>query len=306
MPADRRPRGPSRLLLVVLLAAVAIGASASVLVASRTAGPPPPVGPSQIVLLPNWFVAVLIVVVLAVLLAPPILDRLLHGRAAFPGRFLVFGLTVLLLLIGFVALMHVLGFGGPGGTPATSSDSGNATVPPPSTSNTSNSTSSGTSTLVGLHFPSWLLFVVVLVVAVAVALVGAPRLYDYLQDRREERWQRRQLDEAAVALQQALARAGRDLDAGADPRTVILALYARLLAELTTYVASTEHETAEEIRGRHLVRLGVRPAAAEALTRLFEEARYSSHPMGLPQVDRARAALRDAEADLAEREIRSA
>ena len=46
------------------------------------------------------------------------------------------------------------------------------------------------------------------------------------------------------------------------------------------------------------MRLGIRPEVATELTRLFEEARYSTHPLGPESADRAAEAMRRATADL--------
>jgi len=58
------------------------------------------------------------------------------------------------------------------------------------------------------------------------------------------------------------------------------------------------YQTPEEIRQAHLIPLGVRPEAAEHLTRLFEEACYSSHSMNAEALQVARESIRVAEYDL--------
>jgi len=63
-------------------------------------------------------------------------------------------------------------------------------------------------------------------------------------------------------------------------------------------VGSVDPETPEEIRSLHLVRLGISREASESLTRLFEEARYSTHPLGPEAAERATEVIRSAEADL--------
>jgi hypothetical protein len=98
--------------------------------------------------------------------------------------------------------------------------------------------------------------------------------------------------------QAALAAAADRLDKTNDPRAVIVELYGRLLGEVTPYSGSLDARTPEEIRSGHLLRLGVRREAADELTRLFEEARYSSHPLDSPTIRRALAAIRTAETDL--------
>jgi hypothetical protein len=297
MVAPRRRIGPSRLLLVILLAALAVGVAASVLVAARTAGPPPPVGPTHTILLPNWLIAAPLVGFVLVVIGMLVYDRWSNGAAAIPGRYIATALTIILLLVVFVEVAHLLA---PSTIPGAASPTpnGNTTVPP-TNQTTSNLTSNGSSVLSPTpHAPSWLPFVVVTGVAVLIAVVGVPSLFQYLQERRDERWSKRAQEEAKRALEDALGQAERDLEGGKEPREVILALYARLLAQLRPLATDVDHQTAEEIRARHLVRLGVRVGAAEALTRLFEEARYSTHPIGPADVARASAAIRDAQDDL--------
>jgi hypothetical protein len=98
--------------------------------------------------------------------------------------------------------------------------------------------------------------------------------------------------------QAALADAAAWLDQTHDPRAVIVDLYGRLLGEITAYSGSLAARTAEEIRYGCLLRLGVRAQAAAELTRLFEEARYSSHRLDAVTIQRALAAIHAAEVDL--------
>ena len=89
-----------------------------------------------------------------------------------------------------------------------------------------------------------------------------------------------------------------ELDEGRDPRRVIVRLYDRLLSRVSPLGVGVEFSTAEEIRANQLLPLGVRRPAADTLTRLFEEARYSTHPMDAAAAGLARDAIRAAEADL--------
>ncbi|HEV2449690.1 MAG TPA: DUF4129 domain-containing protein [Thermoplasmata archaeon] len=76
-----------------------------------------------------------------------------------------------------------------------------------------------------------------------------------------------------------------------DPRQIILALYARLLLHIQPRMAATEPLTPREIERTLVAHLGIRPVPAERLTRIFEEARYSSRPMSAEMVAETRAAL---------------
>ncbi|MCI4363089.1 MAG: DUF4129 domain-containing protein [Thermoplasmata archaeon] len=83
-----------------------------------------------------------------------------------------------------------------------------------------------------------------------------------------------------------------------DPREVIRALYARLLLRLQPSLAATEVLTAREIERALVERWQVRPAPAEHLTRLFEEARYSHRLLPADAVVTTRAALEEVLEDL--------
>jgi hypothetical protein len=103
---------------------------------------------------------------------------------------------------------------------------------------------------------------------------------------------------AAAEMQVALREAAARLEREPHPREVVIGLYLRLLGEVSPQVGDVGPRTAGEIRDAHLVRLGVRKETADLLTRLFEEARYSSHVIDLDMTRRARDAIRLAEADL--------
>ena len=104
-------------------------------------------------------------------------------------------------------------------------------------------------------------------------------------------------------LETVIPRASVELEEGGDPRSAILALYTEMLVHLRPRVGSVETATPEEIRATHLVRLGVRPEEAHILTRLFEEARYSTHPLGPATSAEAQGALRATLADLDRRTV---
>ena len=98
-----------------------------------------------------------------------------------------------------------------------------------------------------------------------------------------------------AAVREARAALGR----AADPRSTILRLYGQLLAELESAVGNVACATAEEIRLGPLQRLGVEPPLAIVLTRLFETARYSRHPLGLEDAARFGDAFQAVERGLA-------
>jgi hypothetical protein len=296
-----RPR-PSPLLLVLLLSALAVGASVSLLVSARSAGSPPPVGPTAEFIVPPWVASAAVIGFALAILLPIVYFRLRTGSGGPLTRpYLVAVFAILMAGIIVAALLHALGGGG-GGLPTVPGGGSNN-----STGTHSNTTLNNTTVVTGpggflaplnFNFPPWTLFVLI-ALALLVVVVGAlPPLAEYLQDRRENRLFRARSDEVALRVQKALRTAAEALDGASDPRSTILALYAVLLTRIVPLAGGLDLSTAEEIRELHLVRLGIRPGPAEDLTRVFEEARYSSHPLGSGQVARARAAIRAAEEDL--------
>ncbi|MGP8077254.1 MAG: DUF4129 domain-containing protein [Thermoplasmata archaeon] len=102
-----------------------------------------------------------------------------------------------------------------------------------------------------------------------------------------------------IGAAQVFAEAAKRLARPAsDPRGVILELYSQLLARLEPRFEIPLYRTPEEIRSVHLVPLGVRAEVAHHLTRLFEEACYSSHPLGEEAVRLAQSSVQIAEYDL--------
>jgi len=297
----QRPR-PSLLLLVLLLSALAVGAAVSLLASARTAGPPPPVGPATEIVLPSWLVSAAIAGFALAICVPIIYYRLrTPGAGGFNRSLLVSAFALLLALMIAVALLHLVGGGGVGSqTVSGGGSNGTHGQSPPSGTNNSTVVTGPGGVLAPLNvpLPPWSLFVLVAVAMVLITVAGLPPLAEYLEDRREARQSRWRAARVAAEVRGALHRAGRDLGTALDPRATILALYATLLARIEPLASNLEQSTPEEIRQMHLTRLGIRPEAAEDLTRVFEEARYSSHPLGPAQVERAGAAIRAAEEDL--------
>lgn len=298
---DSRPR-PSPLLLVLLLCALAVGAAVSLIASARTAGPPPPVGPTSEYVLPTWVVSAAIIGFTLAIILPVIYARLRSGGgSALTRPFVIGALALLLAGVVVVALLHLLGGGG-GGFQTVSGRGGNDSTGSSTNASSNNSTlvtgPGGVLAPLNLQLPPWTLFALVAVVLVAVAIAGLPPLAEYLEDRRANRQYRERSSRISAHVQRALRQAARDLDAALDPRATILALYATLLSRIEPLTSDLDHSTAEEIRLLHLTRLGIRAPAAKDLTRVFEEARYSSHPLGHEQVVRATTAVRAAEEDL--------
>jgi LPXTG-motif cell wall-anchored protein len=110
-------------------------------------------------------------------------------------------------------------------------------------------------------------------------------------------------DSLALAIDEALD----DLRAEQDPRKAVIACYARMEAALAhAGFARVPSEAPLEYMGRALGRLHVRQEAIELLTRSFEWAKFSHHPVGEPMRGDAIEALARIRRDLRPRAAPSA
>ena len=301
MSVARSPARASRVLLVVLLVALAVGAAASLILGTATGPSGPPVQVSPLIIPSAWVgYAAMAFFVLAIVVL--LIQRLTGGSTGVPQRFVVNFLVALLILLLFVVIFRSFGGGGVAPTGAVGTGGNVTSVPPPPQNGSTNLTpiTNGTPFLFPA-LPGWVFFAVVAVVAVFAATVALPVARTTLRNRRWERSQRRSAADTLDQVRVALEGAARQLDLGNDPRQVIVGLYGQFLGRLSPLVGWVDPETPEEIRSRHLLLLGIRPSAAETLTRLFEEARYSSHPLGPDHLARARAAIEAALEDLGRR-----
>ncbi|HTT73710.1 MAG TPA: DUF4129 domain-containing protein [Thermoplasmata archaeon] len=301
----RRLSAPSIVLLVVLGCALAVGLAASALVAGGSvfgnANPFPSghaggLGPSD----GSEIAAFVVVVLFFAFLGFLIYRWMTVPRNQIVGQVAVVGLTVILLAVLFVVVVHflilpALGPGAPStGGVAANNTTGNRTNP------VGNQTVNGTSTGVSiLGIPAWGVYGAIAVAGALAVAIGVPWLLRGSPRYRGGAGARRGAAEAEAALRTA----AQDLAEGADPRTVIVVLYGQLLRRIGPVVGDVAAATPEEIRRRHLTRLGIRPEIAEALTRLFEEARYSTHPMGADAAAHARTVVAAAMDDLAGRAV---
>ncbi len=297
----------SWVLLAILAVALATGAAASILVTASTA-PPPPSQSVSLVLLPQWVVTAISVAIAGVILGTLVYWGLQSGPNPTLTRMALAILMVVLLGILFVIGARLLGFGGGIYLSGSGTTTGSNTTSP--VNNTTvikgslNGTGGGVITLFpGL--PGWVPFVILGIVVLLVVVVGVPQTRRYLAERGVGgRLRRGSTGTVSAGMREALTRASSELDLGGDPRLVILALYAAMLEHLQPMVDDIGTSTPEEIRAFHLVRLGVRAEAARTLTRLFEEARYSTHPMGPAESARVKESVRVALDDLARRTLR--
>jgi hypothetical protein len=286
----------------VLLCLVGIGLATGA-AATLLASPTRPVGTEVIIDAPyhlsNTAIGILFLLPFATGFGAILYRRVTSGAQKLPLGIIALGIAALVVMGALVVVTHFVNPSTnplPGGSGTKNSTGGGG--------GKSNSTGGNASThgtpFVGLNVPSWTPFVVVSVLALALVGILLPATWAAI--RRGRAPPKAPASETVAArsnAREALAGAAADLNAGGDPRAVIERLYLRLLDRVAVVAGDLDLNTPEEIRGAKLLPLGVRPAAAVALTRLFEEARYSTHPMGPEAAHRARDAVATAAADLA-------
>jgi Domain of unknown function (DUF4129) len=105
----------------------------------------------------------------------------------------------------------------------------------------------------------------------------------------------------AESLAEALSESLDDLRAEPDPRRAIILAYARMESTLMRRgVPREESEAPLEYLSRVLLELDVRPDPVHRLTDLFEQAKFSDHPIDAGMKVAAIEALEDVRADLRE------
>jgi hypothetical protein len=294
--APNSRRRPSLVLLVVLLAALATGAAASLLIGAATAPGAPPPAASELVI-PAWVVVDGVAGFAVILVGLLIYQRVSGGSVALPSRFVVTFLVAILVAILLIVAFRALGGIGPSPTGAVSNGQ-NSTGTLPSNSTGTNVTSHGGGSLSLLpSLPGWVPFVAIAAVLVLAVVVALPFVSAYAQERKVGS-RRPSKSPSTDEVRRALDRATQALDEGGDPRAVIVRLYSDLLERVSPVVPHLDPATPEEIR-RKLVELGIQTEAATVLTRLFEEARYSTHALGPEAAEQVHHAVETALADLA-------
>jgi hypothetical protein len=106
---------------------------------------------------------------------------------------------------------------------------------------------------------------------------------------------------AAAALRRTVLDSIEDLRAEPDPRRAVIAAYARMEQDLSSYgLPRRRWEVPLEYLDRALVQLNVDPASASRLTTLFESAKFGHHPVDEGMRAEAIAALERIDGNLAE------
>jgi hypothetical protein len=278
--------------LIVVLAAVLLGVAAALLSGAPTAPPPVPSSAGTFVTYGDLIVfAWIIIGAVVAWVVYRFVQRMRDpSGGAMMSRFATGALAAGLICVGFLVIVRLFVHTGPSGSSRAvpqNNSTGNPTPPTGSTSTPGNFTAGP------VHIPGWEAYVGLLVVAVVLALVAVP-VGAYLVARRREASEEPSgptpLDRSRAAIASTLA--ALEADPNADPRALVEALYGRLLESVRDRVGGVDARTPREIERLAVPALGLPPPAARELTALFEEARYSPHPIGPGDVDRARRALR--------------
>jgi uncharacterized protein DUF4129 len=289
----RRSPPPSRIApisLIVVVAAVLLGVAAALL-----SGAPPT--PSTFQSTPGAFVQYSDLVIFGYVVIGGVVlwvvYRLIQrirdpSGGQFVSRVASAWALVLALCLVFLVAARLVAHPSPGSSQRPMGNNTTVTHPPPPPVGTPGNFSLGP-----INAPGWEAYLGLIVLAVIVGAVAIPVSGYYLARRREAKEEspgpsasERSRAEIAATL------ATLEADPKADPRALIVALYGRLLSSVEDGVGGVEARTAREIEVAAVTTLGLPKEAARELTRLFEEARYSSHPITPADVDRARAALR--------------
>ena len=158
----------------------------------------------------------------------------------------------------------------------------------------------GTSPSGGLSMAvaNWMFLLVAVVMSAMVGVLAIPGVLGRLVDTRAQRPVAPIGFTDPAAFRAALHEATAALESGETPRDSIVRLYARLVGRVEPSPNGLTSSTAEEIQRTRLAQLHVPPAHAETLTRIFEEACYSAHPIERGDAERFVAALWEIEHDL--------
>jgi uncharacterized protein DUF4129 len=284
-----RPARVPPVLLIVVVAAVFLGIAAALLSGAPATPSTFQSTPGAFVTLSQlqifgWIVIGSVVVWLVYRVVVRIRDP---SGSALATQFVAGASVVLLLAVVFVFLARFLSHPAP--KPPTGSGAANHTVvpPPPPPGGLPGNVSVGP-----INAPGWEAYLGLIVLVVVLAAVAIP-VSAYLAARRRDAEEEPEPSESERSRAEiASTLAALEADPNADPRALIVALYGRLLASVDERVGGVEARTAREIELLTVHALGLPPDAARELTALFEEARYSPHPISSNDVANARKALR--------------
>ena len=150
--------------------------------------------------------------------------------------------------------------------------------------------------VLSLPWLGWLAGLLLLLAGLATLAVALLLLF---AERIARWWERRQGGEAAEPLNEAVQEGLDDLASEPDARAAIIRCYRRFeRATARARVVKAPWQTPDEFMREALRRLVLPHRAVDRLTRLFELARFSVHPLGAAELDLARACLEDIRTEL--------
>ena len=152
---------------------------------------------------------------------------------------------------------------------------------------------------IAVGVPNWVFLPVGIALSVVIGVLAIPGVLSRLVDRRTHRPAPPSVTAVPEGIVSAIQDARLAIESGERPRDAIVRLYGRLLGRVAPSVEELATSTAEEIRQTRFAALPVPAVRSEVITRLFEEARYSTHPIDQPVADRFVETLREVERDLA-------
>jgi len=156
----------------------------------------------------------------------------------------------------------------------------------------------GEAPALSLRIPNWMFLPLAIGFSAVVGLLAVPGVLSRLVDRRPAR----RSPTAGMIVPEGAAAAFRDarlaIENGERPREAIIRLYGRILGRVVPNVEDLASSTAEEIERTQFAALHVPPTRSEAITTMFEEARYSTHPIDQPVAERFVDTLRAVEQDI--------
>jgi hypothetical protein len=145
--------------------------------------------------------------------------------------------------------------------------------------------------VLSLPWLGWLAGLLLLLAGLATLAVALLLLF---AERIARWWERRNAREAAQPLSEAVQEGLEDLATEPDARTAIIKCYRRFeRVAARARVVRAPWQTPDEFMREALRRLVLPHRAVDRLTRLFELARFSAHPLGSGERDTARACLED-------------
>jgi len=150
-----------------------------------------------------------------------------------------------------------------------------------------------------LGIANWEFLAIAAALSVVVGLLAIPGMLSRLVDRRSRRGGVGAGTSLSLLAPPPSGAVQAPLALGPEsPRESIVRLYGLLVGKLTPAPGDLTTLTAEEIQRTRFLEMHVSSASSTELTRMFEEACYSTHPIGSPDAERFVATMHAVERDL--------